>query len=505
MPTTFSEQIQALATTNAALVTAVNTRKADFEAAVTLTVSNKLAVEALADAVAANAALATSKAIEAGSSATSAGASAIVAITKADLAIASATSAVENANISAQAVDQLNTPNIGTKLGELANFTASPGAGWLECNGTSYLRTAHPALAAILPESGIAISMYDNGYAGQSGRIATSQAILITDYANWGATAGKYAKRSTDNGATWQTIQPFPTTNRAYGDLYFAKNATGSVLLAMFNSWTSSNDYHFSKSVDHGVTWTEVGSVTGFGISTVASFCWDGINFLLFAYNEAKYIYSANDGTSWTTVDFSASLGVPVTSQKGGIYPTRQTDWAGHIGFVTGAEGSVYELQTGSATAYKYTNTPLNYVPDWGVAPIYDQMKISGRLGGSPVILSGSGVDWYTYNVPDEYNLGLSNSAVVDFGDKQLFLDKHWVSAPRHVTVRNSAGAYENIPLGVSGRAYWALTQADGSVVLSIGVGAAVKTMHLKYDSTYFKVPSFIKKPGYQTYIYAGA
>lgn len=396
------------------------------------------------------------------------------------------------------------------KVGDIMQSATVPGPGWLPCDGKSYNRALHPELANIRQAPGIEMTLYPTGfhvgYYNQN-LISTSQATIMVDSENWSATSGKYAKRTTDNGNTWQTIVPFPVTDRRYGSLFFAKNNDGSVLAAVFQSWSGNyNDLHFSVSHDHGITWEEKSTVANFGEFTTSSFIWDGKYFRLFSWATNKYIQST-DLINWS--QYTLSTNAQPISGGSGVFPVREQGWNGWVGLLTPySEGTIWELGEVPGDLYQYGKTPNRTIIDGSsVNYSYDHQSMYVRLSGTSLILyTDDGTSYNLMHVPSNIHVASKGSTVELGMNKELIITPdHPTETVNYLIYKSVDNIFELIFLDTPLKFLAGVTQHDGSVLFQCAHNNTYKTLHIKHTNTLFKVPG-IPKSAYDvsSYIYAG-
>lgn len=389
------------------------------------------------------------------------------------------------------------------KIGEIKQFASNPGAGWLQCDGKSYLRTAYPDLS-LLMNDGISSTVVttDNISAPSifsTGYIASNGDIIVKNTGN-----SPDCWKSTDEGVTWTRLPGFLTSTS--WSTNFASNGT-SLYVAVGTKGNS----HFST--DGGQSFTPSATPISNPLNyNVGNVVFDGTKFVCYSYTvdgqlatSGKFVAYSSDGSNWTTVLLPAAA--------------QLLDW--HAIFTTYASNDVavwsinHTFELYNTTIYgPYIFAHSEIPPSRGLTnnSVY---KVPGTpktiaLGdGLQVGLSNDGYAFRRYfPVSNKYNgafVGHIGSYIVCVSYSEAAA---WVSFDLGDTMNLSESVLPYPTSVVSGYTGYGAVCGDNYMLYSFynGTENVYKLIKMKIDTTKFIVPIVTNdSSGISSYIYAGA
>lgn len=402
-------------------------------------------------------------------------------------------------------------------IGQIIEATQSPGAGWLPCDGKSYIREIYPELSVKFPEDGIQQLMLPFN---SNINFLTENIFLISmpiqngfitfNHQSSETPGAKKALRYFITGETisFDEVILFPQSLREAGSAQAVFNPTTSEIVVFYQSATINvNDIHVTVSNDNGTTWTEKASISNFGTLNMFSSVWDGINYRIFdAITKGKFMQST-DLTSWVTYN----LPVKYTNVA---YPyilaiTPDARYPGWINIYMGGQ-RIIVLGNPSANEHYQTSESVPFTEFLFPTYMYN--------GHNKVILRDIMHNIYFINDP-LFNFPVLQKAPNDYqpsysftvgeigtvGDLILPVN-FFFTADSYVYYKKIRGYTEIITFDSPLRFFTFVSMLDNSV-LSIASDASDNFyfMILKKTKSHFRVPGFLpSSAGLKKYIYAG-
>ncbi len=402
-------------------------------------------------------------------------------------------------------------------VGQIIEAAQSPGAGWLPCDGKSYIRETYPELSAKFSEAGIQqlTIPFDpniNFFGDNLFFIATPiQNGFITFNHQSSETPGvKKALRFTIAGTTtsYDEVILFPQSLRESGTAVAVFNPTTSEIVVFYQSATINvNDVHVTVSNDNGVTWTEKASISNFGILGMFTTVWDGINYRIFDSVTVGKLTQSTDLTNWTTYNLPAKY----TSVEN-PYILAVTPDAYYPGWINIFMGGQYIIALGNPAANDHYQSgeivpfteflfPTYMYNGHNKVILRDMMRniyfINDPLFNFPVL----------QKAPNDYQPSYSFNVGEIGTEGDLILPVSFMfSADAFVYYKKVIGYTEIITFDTPFRFFTFVNMLDHSVLGICGdIDENMYIMILKKSESYFRVPGFLpSSAGLQKYIYAG-
>ena len=194
------------------------------------------------------------------------------------------------------------TAELTPRVGEVREFASNPGAGWLPCDGSSYVRADYPVLESVMPDAYVASRL-----------VMATYPILSDDSCFFDSGAGKHRAIAASSsgttvhlesidGLTWAVHpNPLPISITRWDNAVFGQTLSGVYYLVKAGSFYTTSDLT--------TAWTNLSST----LSTFLTTNGDTSPYAIHAINVSNIIYlvvKRRNTTVTSKVYYSTDYGV---------------------------------------------------------------------------------------------------------------------------------------------------------------------------------------------------